>query len=64
MITATTVDGFTILTGNDPEKDWVIVPFWPCSGRIVRKMAPDKLSRDFVDEAVSFADAEYALAQG
>lgn len=55
--------GFAVLKGRDPDKDWVIVPYWPCSGKTVRKMSPDKLSREFVDEAASFADAEYQASQ-
>ncbi len=62
MVIHAVVDGFHLLTGNDPDKDWVIVPYWPCSSKVVRKMAPDKLSREFVEEAASFADAEHAAS--
>lgn len=64
MITLERDAGMAVLYGRDRDKDWVIVPYWPCSGRTVKKMAPDKLSREFVDEAARFADAEYALSQG
>lgn len=53
-----------ILYGRDREKDWVIVPYWPCSGSTVRKMAPPKLSQEFVEEAARFADAEHAESAG
>lgn len=52
--------GMATLRGRDPDKEWVIVPYWPCSGRTVKKMAPDKLPREFVEEASRFADATYA----
>lgn len=60
MITLELDESMAVLYGRDRDKDWVVVPYWPCSGRTVRKMAPDKLSREFVDEAAGFADAEYA----
>lgn len=52
-----------VLYGRDRDKDWVIVPYWPCSGRTVKKMAPAKLSREFVEEAARFADSEYRDSQ-
>lgn len=60
MITVEIDDGMAVLRGRNPDTEWLIVPYWPCSGRTVRKMAPDKLPREFVDEAARFADAEIA----
>lgn len=57
MVLLERTDGFAILRGRD-ESEWVIAPWWPCSGAAIRKVAPDKLPRDFVDECASFADAE------
>lgn len=59
MIVMRQEDGFTILHGRE-EREWVIAPWWPCSGAAIRKIAPDKLPREFVDEAAAFADAELA----
>jgi hypothetical protein len=50
-------DGFTILHGRK-ESEWVIAPWWPCSGAAIRKIAPDKLPKEFVEEAACFADTE------
>jgi len=63
MITLELDDGMAVLRGRNTELEWVIVPYWPCSGKTVRKMAPDKLPREFVEEAARFADAEYAATQ-
>lgn len=62
MIVKREEDGFVILHGRE-ESEWVIAPFWPCSGAAIRRVAPDKLPRTFVDAAAAFADAEL-LATG
>jgi len=58
MIVMQQEDGFTILHGAT-ESEWVIAPWWPCSGSVIRKVAPDKLPKSFVDEAAAFADERY-----
>lgn len=57
MIVLEQSDGFAVLKGRT-EKEWIVAPWWPCSGAAIRKIAPDKLPREFVEEAASFADAE------
>lgn len=61
MITLEMKDGFAILRGRT-EAEWVVAPWWPCSAGAIRKVAPDKLPREFVDEAARFAEAEYLEA--
>lgn len=58
MITATMEEGLMVLRGRK-EGEWVIAPWWPCSGTIIRRVAPDKLPRKFVDEAAAYADATF-----
>lgn len=58
MITMEHEDGFTILRGREKE-DWIIAPWWPCSGRALMKVAPAKLRRAFVQEAAAFADEKF-----
>jgi hypothetical protein len=62
MIVKREEDGFVILHGRT-ESEWVIAPWWPCSGAAIRKVAPDKLPRDFVDEAAAFADEQFNGAE-
>jgi hypothetical protein len=59
MIVMRQEDGFTILHGRT-ENEWVIAPWWPCSGAVIRRVAPDKLPKQFVDEAASFADEKFS----
>lgn len=63
MIVKREEDGFVILHGVQ-ENEWVIAPWWPCSGTAIRKVAPSKLPSAFVDEASAFADAEFQNAGG
>ena len=56
-------DGFVILRGRESE-NWIIAPFWPCSGNSLRKVARSKASKDWVDEACRFADAEFYNPDG
>jgi hypothetical protein len=56
-------EAMAVLKGSNPDKEWIVLPYWPCSGRTVRKMAPDKLPRAFVEEAARFADAEYQASR-
>jgi hypothetical protein len=55
MVVMTREGGFAVLRGRE-ENEWLIAPFWPCSGRALRKVAPDKLPREWVDECCAFAD--------
>ncbi len=59
MVKVEVDEGFGKITGSN-ENEWLIVPYWPCSGKTVRKMAPGKLPKAWVDEVAAFADAEYA----
>jgi hypothetical protein len=58
MITLELDEGFAVLRGRK-ENEWVIAPWWPCSGAVIRKVAPDKLPRAFVAEAAAFADETF-----
>lgn len=60
MIVMRQEDGFTILHG-EAEDDWIIAPWWPCSGAAIRKVARSKTSKAFVDEAAAFADEKYQM---
>jgi hypothetical protein len=51
-----------ILRGRG-EDEWVVAPWWPCSGKTIRKVAPDKLPREFVKEAAAFADEKFQEGQ-
>lgn len=57
MIVMRQEDGFTVLWGRS-ENEWIIAPWWPCSAAAIRKVAPDKLPRTFVEEAAAFAESE------
>lgn len=57
MIMLEQSDECAVLKGRN-ENEWIIVPWWPCSAAVIRKIAPDKLPKAFVDEAARFADAE------
>ena len=52
-------DGMVTLRGRRPD-DWIIAPWWPCSATALRKVARDRASKKWVDEACDFADAEFA----
>jgi hypothetical protein len=58
-----TAYGVTILHGGT-EQEWLIAPWWPCSGNTIRTIAPTKLPREWVEECAHFADAEYSLRNG
>lgn len=52
-------DGFAVLHGRNKD-EWIVAPWWPCSGETIRKVAADKMSRDFVEAAASFSDTEFS----
>ena len=54
-----TAYGVTILRGRTKE-EWLVVPWWPCSGEAIRTIAPAKLPREWVDECACFADDEFS----
>jgi hypothetical protein len=58
-----TAYGVTILRGRI-EEEWLIAPWWPCSGDAIRTIAPKNLPREWVEECAHFADAEYSLRNG
>lgn len=58
MITLEQSDGMAILRGRN-ENEWVVAPWWPCSGGVIRRVAPDKLPKKFVEEAAAFANEKF-----
>ena len=44
-----TAYGVTILRGRTKE-EWLVVPWWPCSGEAIRTIATAKLPGEWVDE--------------
>lgn len=59
MVVMEQSDGFTILRGRE-EHEWIIAPWWPCSGKVLRRVAPAKLPAAFVDECAAFADEKFS----
>jgi hypothetical protein len=55
-------DNMAVLYGSTNE-EWIVLPYWPCSGATVRKIAPDKLPRTWIDECAIFADKAVANEQ-
>jgi hypothetical protein len=58
MIVLRMEDGFAVLHGRN-ENEWVIAPYWPCSGQAIRKVAASRMPKAFVDEAAAFADEKF-----
>jgi hypothetical protein len=56
-----TASGVTILRGRT-EEEWLIAPWWPCSGEAIRTLAPAKLAQEWIDECARFADDEFLRA--
>jgi hypothetical protein len=56
-------DGVTILRGRT-EEEWLVAPWWPCSGEAIRTIAPAKLPREWVDECARLADHEFSRSSG
>ena len=49
--------GVTKISGRN-KGEWMLVPYWPASGRTIRKLARPTLSEEWIEEAAAFADAE------
>lgn len=45
-----------IIVRGRTQEEWLIVPWWPCSGETIRTIAQAKLPREWVDESDRFAD--------
>ena len=45
-----------IIVRGRTQEEWLIVPWWPCSGETIRTIAQAKLPREWVDESARFAD--------
>lgn len=50
--------GVTKISGRN-KGEWMLVPYWPCGGRTIRKLARPGLSKEWLEEVAAFADAEY-----
>lgn len=61
MVIVETKSGVTKVRGRR-KGEWMLVPYWPCSGRTIRKLARADLSKEWVDEVASFADEQFLEA--
>lgn len=61
MVVVEKKNGIIRLRGRN-KGEWMLVPFWPCTGNTVRKLARPGLSKDWVEEVAAFAESEDVLS--
>ncbi len=61
MVAVRMVDGHFEIYGRE-KNERMIVLCWPCTGQLIRRLAPDSAPKAWVDEVADFADGECALA--